>query len=152
MTLEHSHVKKVIDRWRKILKLESQWNIKFAIRNSSNEMSPGNEDAMACIAVDLRYFGAYIEFNSSELTEQDFDAVVLHELLHILIEPLACSSGCGLGERFEEINSILTESTIERLVPGYMHLYSLVYQQKSYKNHSKSKKSSTRAIRCRRKT
>ncbi len=152
MKLESRQVKAGIDRWRKILKLEPHWNIDFEVRNSSNEMSAGNEDAMACITVDLRYFNAIIEFNTPEISEEDLEGVILHELLHIIIEPISCSSGCGLGKKFEEMNSILCESTIERLVPGYLHLYELSYGKKSSKGHSASrKKSTTRAIRCHRK-
>jgi hypothetical protein len=151
MNLTQRQVKAIIDRWRKILHLESNWHITFQIRNSSNEMSEGNQDAMACIVVDLRYFIADIEFNAPEINEADLEAVVLHELLHIIIEPLSTSSGCGLGKKFEEMNSIFTESTIEKLMPGYLHLYNLAFKQKATKNRSSSKKASAQAIRCRRK-
>ena len=148
MNLQTRQVKAIVDRWRKILQLESNWHIKFQIRNSSNEMSEGNQDAMACIVVDLRYFIADIEFNASEIDEADLEAVVLHELLHILIEPLSCSSGCGLGKKFEEMNSILTESTIEKLMPGYLHLYNISYKKKLTKSRSTSKRAAAQAIRC----
>jgi len=151
MKLEQRQVKLIIDRWRKILQLEPYWNIKFSIRNSSNQMSPGNEDAMACIIVDLRYFVADIEFNAPEINEGELEAVILHELLHIVIEPLSTSSGCGLGRKFEEMNSILTESTIEKLMPGYLYLYNLAFNQKNTKNRISTKKASAQAIRCRRK-
>lgn len=151
MKLEQRQVKAIIDRWRKILHLEPHWNIGFQIRNSSNEMSAGNEDAMACIVVDLRYFIASIEFNSPEIDESDLEAVILHELLHIVIEPLSCSSGCGLGRKFEEMNSILTESTIEKLMPGYLYLYNLAFKQKAQKSRRPAKKANSKAIRCRRK-
>lgn len=151
MKLEQRQVKAIIDRWRKILQLEPHWNIKFSIRNSSNQMSPGNEDAMACIVVDLRYFIADIEFNAPEIDEGDLEAVILHELLHIIIEPLSTSSGCGLGQKFEEMNSILTESTIEKLMPGYLRLYNLAFTQKAKKNHHSTKKAGAQAVRCRRK-
>lgn len=151
MNLQPKQVKLIIDRWRKILHLEPHWNIKFQVRKSSNEMSMGNEDAMACIVVDLRYFIADIEFNAPEIEEPELEAVVLHELLHILIEPLSCSSGCGLGKKFEEMNSILTESTIEKLMPGYLVLYNLAFKQKTVKNRTSTKKASAKAVRCRRK-
>ena len=152
MKLESRQVKKVVDRWRKILKLESHWNIEFKIRNSSNEMSDGNQDAMACIHVDLRYFAAEIEFNATEISEGELDGVVLHELLHIIMEPIACASGCGLGRKFEEMNSILCESTIERLLPGYLLLYQEAYGgKKPSKKNIAAKKASSRACRSRRK-
>jgi hypothetical protein len=131
MTKIDSHqVKKAIGRWRKILQIEPFWKIEFEVRHSSSEMSEGNQDSMACINVDLRYFVAEIEFNATEIEQNELDATVLHELLHILIEPLACAAGCGLGKKFEEMNSILCESTIERLMPGYLTLYNSVYCQK----------------------
>lgn len=152
MKLEQRQVKAIISKWRKILQLEPHWDIRFQIRNSSNEMSAGNEDAMACIVVDLRYFLANIEFNTPEIEASDLEAVVLHELLHIIIEPLSCASGCGLGPKFEEMNSILTESTIEKLMPGYLHLYNAAFKQKVSKNRATTKKASARAIKCRRKS
>lgn len=134
--LETRQVKLGIDKWRKILRIEPQWSIKFEVRSSANEMSDGNQDAMACINVDLRYFIAELEFNSSEIDEGQLDSVILHELLHILIEPLSCSSACGLGEKFEPMNSILAESTIERLMPGYLYLYKQAYGKKNVKKSS----------------
>ena len=134
-----------------ILDIEKRWTINFDIRNSPLEMSEGNEDAMACIYVQSGYFSANIEFNTIEIDEGEFDATILHELLHILIDPLATASGNGLGKDHEELNSILVESTIERLMPGYLYLYNLAYKKKSVKNHLSSKKSSARAIRCYRK-
>lgn len=152
MKLEERQVKAGIEKWRKILQLEPHWNIKFQVRNSSNEMSMGNEDALACITVDLGYFSANIEFNAPEIEEKELDAIILHELLHIIIEPLSCSSGCGLGEQFKEMNTILTESTIEKLMPGYLHLYNLTYNKKPAKGRSVPKKMMTKAIRCSRKS
>lgn len=149
MKLEKSQIKIEIEKWRKILHIEPIWNITFDIRDSSNDMSSGNEDSVACIAVDLRYFIANIEFNAPEIQECDLQAIILHELLHILIEGLACSSGCGLGEKFEEINIILTESTIERLSLGYLYLYNVAYGKKEKKNIANKKKAS-RALKCRR--
>lgn len=134
MTKLQSHqIKEGVEKWRNILKLDPQWKIDFQIRNHSHEMSQGNEDAMACIAVDLRYFIANIEFNPSEFEEKDLDGVILHELLHIILEPITCASGCGLGEKYEEMNSILCESTIERLMPGYLQLYDIAYNKKYIK-------------------
>lgn len=151
MNLKPQQIKTGIDRWRKILRLEPQWNIKFQVRNSSNEMSDGNQDAMACINVDLRYFIADIEFNATEIDEEDLEGVILHELLHIVLEPLSCTSGCGLGRKFEEMNSILTESTIERLIPGYLHLFELAYGTKAPKRYASGRKAAAHAVRCRRK-
>lgn len=151
MKLESRQIKAEIDKWRKILKLEPQWNIRFEIRNSSNKMSAGNEDALACIDVDLRYFVANIEFNAPEIEEKELDGIILHELLHIIIEPISCSSGCGLGKKFEEMNSILCESTIERLMPGYLSLYEQVYKKKIKKTAAITRKAEPRSIKCRRK-
>lgn len=114
-------------------------------------MSEGNEDAMACISVDLRYFIAEIEFNAPEIEEQDLEGVILHELLHILIEPLSCAAGCGLGRKFEEMNSILCESTIERLMPGYLYLYDMTYYTHSPKKRPATKTVANRKMKCKRK-
>lgn len=113
-------------------------------------MSEGNQDAMACISVDLRYFIAEIEFNSPEIEEDELEGVILHELLHIIVEPLSCAAGCGLGKKFGEMNSILCESTIERLMPGYLYLYEMTYNRKGRKSHISSKTPTKQAMKCRR--
>lgn len=153
MKLDKHHVKILINRWRKILELESNWKIEFEIRNSASEMSDGNQDSMACIHVDLRYFVADIEFNATEIDENELDAVILHELLHIIVEPLALSSACGMGKKYEEMNSVLCESTIERLLPGYLNLYQQKYGHKKHVGKKNLKKTSlsTRAIKCHKK-
>jgi phosphoglycerate-specific signal transduction histidine kinase len=130
MKLELKALQKEIKKWRNILKIEPQWIINAYIRETIEEMSEGNDDALACIVVDLRYFVATIEFNAAKIEDDDdIGSIILHELLHIIIEPLSCSSGCGLGKKFEEMNSILCESTIERLMPGYLYLYNKAFRK-----------------------
>jgi hypothetical protein len=146
MKLDSNQIKFEILKWRKILKIEPQWKIKHHVRNRPTEMSVGNMDSMACIEVDLRYFIADIEFNAQEIEEDELQSVILHELLHIILEPISCASGCGLGKKFEEMNSILTESTIEKLMPGYLYLYELAYNKPS---KNRSNKSSSQTIKCR---
>jgi len=145
-------LKQKIKQWRTILDIEKRWIINSDIRNNPLEMSEGNEDAMACIFVQSGYFSASIEINAIEIDEDDFDSTVLHELLHILVDPLATSSGGGLGKEHEELNSILIESTIERLMPGYLHLYNIAHKKKLVRNHTPSKKSGAKALRCHRKS
>jgi hypothetical protein len=144
-------LKQKIRQWRTILDIEKRWVINFDIRNNPLEMSEGNEDAMACIFVQSGYFSANIEINAIEVDEDELDSTILHELLHILIDPLATSSGNGLGKDHEELNSIMVESTIERLMPGYLHLYGLAHNKKTARNHMSSRKATARAIRCHRK-
>lgn len=143
-------LKQKIKEWRTILDIEKRWVINFDIRNNPLEMSEGNEDAMACIFVQSGYFSANIELNTVEVEENELDSTILHELLHILIDPLATSSSCGMGKEHEELNSILVESTIERLMPGYLHLYNLAYKKKSIKNRISGGKISASARRCHR--
>jgi hypothetical protein len=117
-------LKTKIKEWRAILDIEKRWIINFAIRNNPLEMSDGNEDSMACIFVQSGYFNASLEINAVEIhDEHQFNSTVLHELLHILIDPLATASRSSLGKSHEELNSMLIESTIERLMPGYLFLY-----------------------------
>lgn len=120
---EKRQIKATIDKWRKILQIEPRWKIRFEIKNSPSEMSEGYNDAQACVDVESSYFSATIEFNAAEIAENELDEVVLHELLHIILEPLSCVAACGLGKKYEEMNTTLTESTIERLSSGYLNLY-----------------------------
>lgn len=138
-------VKQKINQWRTILDIEKRWTINFSIRTNPLEMSEGNEDSMACIFVQSGYFSASIEINSIEIDEHQLDATILHELLHILLDPLATSSDGGLGKNQQELNSILVESTIERLMPGYLNLYKKLYQKQPNKKNKIIKASRTRA-------
>ena len=140
--------KRKIKQWRTILDIEKRWRINFAIRNNPLEMSAGNEDAMACIAVQSGYFIAIIELNTLEINEHELDATILHELLHIIIDPLATSSNGSLGKAQEELNTILVESTIERLMPGYLYLYNQLYNRPVNKKNKSVKKTHPRARRC----
>lgn len=128
MKLESKFIAKEVRKWRKILQIEPKWSITINIRNTIEEIVAGNEDALASIDIELGYFMATLEINTTNIKDDDdLDSIILHELLHIIIEPLACSSGCGLGKKFEEMNLILCESTIERLMPGYLTLYKKAY-------------------------
>lgn len=129
-----------INEWRKILDIEKRWKINFVIRESPLEMSSGHEDSMACISVMSGYFIASLEVNSLEILEKELDATILHELLHILIDPLSVASDGGLGKAQEALNSIIVESTIERLMPGYLYLYNKIYKKSKYGNIKKNKK------------
>lgn len=141
-------LKAKIKEWRTILDIEKRWTINFSIINNPLEMSAGNEDAMACIFVQSGYFIANIELNTVEIDEHELDATILHELLHIFIDPLATSSSGGLGKSQEELNSILIESTIERLMPGYLCLYNKLYNKKTRNKSKISKKIRSRAQAC----
>lgn len=79
-------------------------------------MSSGNEDAEACITVSLSYLTAFIEFNESLIDERELDAIIAHEMLHIVVEPLSSLAYQGLGKRFSRAAEDATESLIERLV------------------------------------
>lgn len=138
-------VKQKINQWRTILDIEKRWIINFSIRANPLEMSEGNEDSMACIFVQSGYFSASIEINSIEIDEHELDATILHELLHILLDPLATSSDGGLGKNQQELNSILVESTIERLMPGYLNLYKKLHQKQPNKKNKIIKAPRTRA-------
>jgi hypothetical protein len=129
MQFSRQQIAKKINEWRSILGIEKRWVIKFDIKDSSSKMTEGNESAMACIEIELGYFYAYLQFNAPEIDEDELDEVVLHELLHLQLEPLSLSNKCGLGEDFEDMNTVLTESTIERLMTGYLTLYKKAHRK-----------------------
>lgn len=123
MKLEKKVMAAKVKEWRDILQIDPQWDITFEIIDNPLNMSDDCEGSMACIGVDLDYFSAHIEFNSVEISKDDLDYIVLHELLHILMEPISQAASQGLGKKFEKIGITFCESTVERLIPGYLKLY-----------------------------
>lgn len=93
-------------------------------------MSEGNEDALACSNISSSYFVVDMEFNVQEIEDEiELEKTIIHELLHIIVEPLSEAVECGLGKKFAAMSTSLTESTIERLVPGYLYLHNKAFRK-----------------------
>ena len=113
-------IAKKINYWRKHLQLNTKWDITFDLYANSNDMPEDARDMEACIEVDLAYFNAHIELNGPMLNNDNVDNVLVHELLHIILEPLDNFALMATNERYHDQVRIFTESAIENLIPGVM--------------------------------
>lgn len=110
-----------INFWRKHLELNPKWDIKFSLYESSLQMPEDARHMEACIDVDLAYFNATLELNGPMLNEKNIDNVLVHELLHILVEPLDNFALMAIPEKYHDQIRIHAESMIENLIPGIMN-------------------------------
>jgi hypothetical protein len=111
---------KKVKFWRNHLKINPKWDILVHLYENSNQMPEDSKDMEACIDVDLAYFDATVEFNGPLLNNKNIDNVIVHELLHILVEPLDNFALMALPEKYHDQVRIFAESMIENLIPGIM--------------------------------
>jgi hypothetical protein len=116
MRLVESEIRKRLRYWRGVLGIEERWQIHVYVVPSADRMPEGcDESTEACINV-TPYWSATLTINESLVGESDLDAVVVHELLHVLFRPLEILAGKA------EIAEWEGEQLIERLAAGYLTL------------------------------
>lgn len=113
-------VSKKVNYWKKHLKLNPKWDISFVLHGSSLELDEDVRHMEAYIDIELGYFDAEIHFNGPLVNENNIDNVIVHELLHILVEPLDHFARLAAPEKYHEQITIFAESMIENLIPGIM--------------------------------
>jgi predicted metal-dependent peptidase len=111
---------KKVKFWRNHLKISPKWDIFFYLHQNSNEMPEDSQDVEACIDVDMAYFNATIDFNGPLINDKNVDNVIVHELLHIIVEPLDHFALLATPEKYHDQIRIFAESMIENLIPGVM--------------------------------
>lgn len=111
---------KKIKFWRNHLKINPKWDIYFLLHENSNDMPEDCKDIEACIEVDLAYFDATMDFNGPRIDENNIDNVIVHELLHILVEPLDNFALMAAPKKYHDQVRVFAESMIENLIPGVM--------------------------------
>ena len=107
-----------IKKWMKRLRFDPAWTIRYKIV-SAKDMDENAEDALACVEIS-DYFSAEILFCQERLEAKALDEVVVHELLHIILHPVALALQDSMGKDHSQLLTNMMESTIERLVPGYL--------------------------------
>jgi hypothetical protein len=93
MRLVESEIRKRLRYWRGVLGIEERWQIHVYVVPSADRMPDGcDESTEACINV-TPYWSATLTINEALVGESDLDAVVVHELLHVLFRPLELLAG-----------------------------------------------------------
>ncbi len=113
MLLEPKVIDRKIKMWAKKLNVDS-FKIDFTISEDSSEDSIDN---MAEIEISLAYNNAHIVFFAPAIRENQLDEVVIHELLHLVLEPLSSMLYQSMNKKFEKLVEDTVESTIERIIP-----------------------------------
>lgn len=114
-------ISKKINHWKKHLQLNPKWDISFVLHSSSIDLPEDCRNMEAYIDIELGYFDAEIHLNGPLVNEQNIDNVLVHELLHILTEPLDNFARMAAPEKYHEQITTFTESMIENLLPGILN-------------------------------
>lgn len=106
--------------WRNHLKINPKWDFYVTLHSNSNTMPEDFRELEACCEIDMAYFNANFDFNVSLLNDENIDNVIIHELLHIITEPLNHFALLAIPEKYHSQIRIFNESMIENLIPGIM--------------------------------
>jgi hypothetical protein len=114
-------IAKKLNFWKKHLQLNPKWDISFVLHENSLELPEDCQNMEAYIDIELGYWDAEIHINGPLCNEKNIDNVLVHELLHILTEPLENFARMSSHEKYHELITQLNESMIENLIPGIMN-------------------------------
>lgn len=136
MELTQKEAVKCVNRWKKILNLHG-WKIRVLINDESVEEE--YKDSNAYINVEEGYIFADLYINPWTIRDlSHLEAVIAHEIVHIVIAPLATIARCGLGDKFKEHASNHIEAVTERISGALVNLYK--YKEKGHAVTKRRKK------------
>jgi len=113
-------ISKKINFWKRHLKLNPKWDIDFVLHASPLELDEDYQHMEAYIDMELSYWDAEIHINGQLVNKDNIDNVIVHELLHLITEPLDKFARLAAPEKYHELITDLNESMIENLIPGIM--------------------------------
>ena len=113
-------VSKKVNFWKKHLQLNPKWDISFILHSTSFELPEDCQNMEAYIDIELGYWDAEIHLNGPLVNDENIDNVIVHELLHIIVEPLDNFALMAIPEKYHDQIRIFAESMIENLIPGIM--------------------------------
>lgn len=121
MMIDPKRAKALIRFWRKILGIDSEWDIVLKL-NDTWQDDDQHRDAAGHITVEQGYFRAYLSLNVFNLKPDELDEVIVHELVHIVLAPLATFAQSTLTEAQEALAVNTIEATTERLARAFGRL------------------------------
>lgn len=113
MKLDNKTLDRKIKYWAKKLSVDN-YKIDFTI---SEDSSSDDINIEAEIDISLAYLRASITFFEPAITENSLDDTIIHELLHIIFEPLSSMLQQSMGKKYDKLVEDTTESAIEKIVP-----------------------------------
>jgi len=111
--IDTKKAKRLITYWRRILGIDANWEIALRVNDSWQE-DDSHRDAAGHISVEEGYFRAYLTINGFNFPPDKLEEVIVHELCHIVLSPIATLAQSALGEAQEVVAVNIVEATTER--------------------------------------
>lgn len=115
-------VAKRVKKWRRILGLGRDWSITVRVLEEPERADDDRNEAVAYIHVEPGYFFASMTINAWRMDGADLDRVVVHELTHILLQPVCTIVESALGDNMSEVASQNMEALCERVSRALVRL------------------------------
>lgn len=117
----------IFNKWLKILRLENNWDVKLELINDKSFTKTGD------FKVDPDDRKAILKLNQLNPKQENFEEVIVHELLHLKLYPLDQLTESLIYGHYEEgtvsfntiYNQFMTnlEVTVEELTKCFLRLY-----------------------------
>lgn len=117
----------IFNKWLKILRLENNWDVKLELINDASFTKTGD------FKVDPDDRKAILKLNQLNPKQENFEEVIVHELLHLKLYPLDQLTESLIYGHYEEgtgsfntiYNQFMTnlEVTVEELTKCFLKLY-----------------------------
>lgn len=117
----------IFNKWLKILRLENNWDVKLELINDESFTKTGD------FKVDPDDRKAILKLNQLNPKQENFEEVIVHELLHLKLYPLDQLTESLIYGHYEEgtgsfntiYNQFMTnlEVTVEELTKCFLKLY-----------------------------
>lgn len=105
-----------VQRWRRILGLGRDWQINVRVLDAPEHAEDDRNDATAYIKVEPGYFFANMTVNGWHVDKDtDLDHVIVHELVHVLLQPVCTIVESAMGEHMSEVAEQNMEALCERI-------------------------------------
>lgn len=117
MKVNESSIRSILRRWRPRLGLDERWHIEVNIYPPTSKRPKALGDDAAAIEPKPEYFQATLHVNTKACEEHadGLEAIVLHELLHVVTWPISIAARDGLGDRNEATWRLLMEQMVETI-------------------------------------
>lgn len=120
-------VNEIFNKWIKILRLENNWNVRLELINDEEFIKTGD------FKIDPDDRKAILKLNKLNPKQENFEEVIVHELLHLKLYPLDQLTESLIYGHYEEgtgaFNTIYNqfminlEITVEELTKCFLMLY-----------------------------
>jgi hypothetical protein len=117
MKVDEKYVRGRVDYWRKLLAFEKRWKIIVNIIPTVEQMSEDQKSSAAFVNIESAYFQADITIClENNKNKQDLDDTIVHELIHIILDPLDKIVQETLLASGPDFSTMVTEQVVERLM------------------------------------